>query len=70
MLPAAALSAEGALHKKHCRIRDYASCVGVIRRGGSAQRASASGGHFLFFVSLSEASFSGLFKIKNPACAG
>jgi len=41
---------------------DYASCVGVIRRGGSAQKTSASGGHFLFFGSLSEASFSGSLK--------
>jgi hypothetical protein len=31
-------------------------------QGGSAQKPSTFGGHFLFFVSLSEASFSGSLK--------
>jgi hypothetical protein len=33
-------------------VGDYASCVGVITSGGSAQKTSASGGHFLFFTSF------------------
>jgi|GEM_PF-3890520 hypothetical protein len=57
---AAALFAGGSIKK--IVVRNYTAYGSMIRGGGYEQRASTCSGHFLFFVSLSEASFSGSLK--------
>jgi hypothetical protein len=46
--------------------RDYAAGGSMIRRGGSVQRASTCGGHFLFFISLQKQASSAYSNKKIP----